>query len=283
MTKMEKKIPKREIDYQNSFKKIPDDWLQGTSFMIEPFKYEPNELDYFDIKANIYEASRKIYATLIFAYSNMPFFIRHHNKFADRLWQKSVFLDDAVIRLASFKDLIVWQYRLGFGVHDSRKQDPIGIEVNFKESELDKLPDVLSKAIRLVYNNDNVREITRLGNMIKHGWAPDLLSCHYWRAHAVNEMGQDGMAKKMWSVTIPTSIPPYNKYIREYLKLPKIEFPKTPFQNDGGKTILLWSSRKLINHVIRIARNANNKLIDLAILIDRQCPFNKQRITMDSS
>ena len=280
MDKKEKQIPKREIEFQESLKMIPDNWMPGTSCIpFEALDMTANQLDYLDIKANVYDVNRHIYLRLILAFSNKPFFIRHHNRFPDRLWQKAGFVEDAVVRLTSFNDLLFWMILVGYGLHDSRNLDPIGQKMNKKrilriEDSVD-VPEAVKDALRKANNNKTLKEIRRYGNMLKHGWAPNLVSCHYWRTHSGTEIGEDGKPTGLWSVSLPISIKHYNKYIREFLELKSISFPKMPeMKYDGGKTFILHSSRKLINHVLKVARKANNLLVDLALLIDQECPFN---------
>ena len=278
MDKKRKHIPKREIEFQESLLKIPDSWIHGTSCMpFDAFEKTANQLDYLDIKTNVYHVNRHIFSRLLLAFSNKPFFIKYHNRFPDRLWQKAGFAEDAVVRLTSFNDLLFWMVLIGYGLHDSNKIDPIGKTVN--SSRIDKIessndvPQSIKNALKRTKSNEAIREIKTLGNMLKHGWAPNLISCHYWRTHAGTKIGKDGKPCGSWALSLGISLEHYNKYILEFLELKPIDFPKIPDRNDGGKTTVLYCSRKLINHVLNVARKANNLLVDLALLIDEECPF----------
>ena len=264
------KIPKREIDFQNSIKKIPESWYQGTFLMI-PHKNEPNVLDYFDMRANIYSASRKIFLALLLAFSNKPFFVKNHNNKVNRIYQKSFFLEDGAMRLATFSDLIIWQYRLGFELHDSKSKEPIGVDLNFKKEELKKLPSIVSSKVELVHKDQDFLEITRYGNMIKHGWTPNILGGHYWRTHKGINIGNNGYPEGVWDFGVQNPLDHYNKHVRKCYDLPPIEYPKGHYKD--GKDWALASSDKLISCVLKVAKKANNLLVDLALLIDKECPM----------
>ena len=267
-----KKIRKlnREINFQKSFQCIPKKWISGTTELAfhciggkSPNAYGKNILDYLDITACIYAYSSAINAALISGFSNQRLFSNLKKNKASLLWQKVFFIEDAAVRLATFPDLIIWQCRLGFGIWDSENYDPIGELVKSPRSGLKKLPSKIRVQLENVHCNPEKREIVEYGNMLKHGWAPDIFYCHYWRSHAKTE------DPNLWIVPYRTNpITHYNNYICKKLDLSPISNPKiSKAEFDKGK-FSDACKKKLIDHILQISRNVNNKFVELALMID---------------